>query len=391
MPIEQPTFTRRLKLIGLAAGVGAVVAVGWGVYARARDEKSLTVWTDARATPVVKLISPAPPAGAQGLDLPGTLQAYNEAPIYARVGGYLKSWDQDIGARVKAGQLLAVIDAPELDQQLAEAKANLAIVQANQGLARTTADRFASLVADDAVSKQDAEEKSGDLTAKTAAAQAARANVQRLQALEGFKRILAPFDGVVTQRNAEIGALVNAGAGATSASALFSVADIHRLRVYVHVPQSYSAQVHAGVTASLALPQYPGRAFAARVVSDSGAVNDQSGTLLVELEADNSSGDLKPGDYAQVRFDIPGQPGALRVPASALIFRRQGLQLALLGADGRAHLQSVSIGRDLGGQVELDSGLKAADRVIDNPPDSLEDGDRVKVAASTLGAPHAHG
>jgi RND family efflux transporter MFP subunit len=379
MPTDpSSTLVPRLRLAGVVVGACAVIAVGWGVFARARDTHDLKAWTDQQAVPTVQTVNPAPADGQQGLDLPGSLQAYNEAPIYARVSGYLKSWNEDIGAHVKAGQLLAVIDAPELDQQLAEAKANLATVVANQKLAQVTARRFTDLAADDAVSKQDADEKSGDLAAKSAVVQASKANVDRLEALEGFKRIVAPFDGVVTQRTANIGALVNAGAGSNAATALFSVADVHKLRVYVQVPQSASAQIHGGETAKLSLPQFPGRTFPAKVVRDAGAVG-QSGALLVELEVDNPDAGLKPGDYAQVRFSLPGQAGTVRVPASTLIFRRNGLQVAVLQRDDRVKLQTVTVARDFGGQVELSGGVQPSDRVIDNPPDSLEDGDVVRV------------
>ena len=386
MPIETAILARRLKLGALVGGVAAVAIVGWGVFSRARAVNDLQTWSNQRAVPVVHTVSPKGAGAVEGLELPGQLQAYNDAPIYARVPGYLKSWNEDIGARVKTGQLLAVIDAPELDQQLAEAKANLATADADLKLAKVTADRFSDLAGDDAVSKQDADEKTGAYAARTAAVTAAQANVQRLQALEGFKRIVAPFDGVVTQRSANIGALVNAGAGSSSATALFNVADVHKLRVYVHVPQSASASIRAGMAASLALPQFPGRTFQAQVVSDAGAVGVQTGALLVELQVANDDGALKPGDYAQVRFDLPQSAGVVRVPASALIFRSQGLQVATVGPDGRARLRPVSIARDLGGQVELSGGVGLADRVIDSPPDSLETGDKVRVQAAAGGA-----
>ena len=386
MPTDHKDLVGRLRLVGLIAAVAAVAIVGWGVFSRARAVGDMKTIAELRSVPVVHTLSPKASAGAEGLELPGQLQAYNEAPIYARVPGYLKSWNQDIGAKVKAGQVLAVIDAPELDQELAQAQANLATVQANLKLAKITAERFMDLAGDDAVSKQDADEKSGDLAAKTAAVKAAEANVQRLQALEGFKRIAAPFDGVVTERNANIGALVNAGAGSSSASALFKVSDVHLLRVYVQVPQSSSALVRKGMKASLALPQYPGRAFPATVESDAGAVSGQSGTLLVELEVANLDGALKPGDFVQVRFDLPAASGVVRVPASALIFRAEGLQIATVTPDGRAHLRTVSVARDLGAQVELNGGVGAGDRMIDTPPDSLEDGDLVRIAPADGGA-----
>jgi RND family efflux transporter MFP subunit len=240
------------------------------------------------------------------------------------------------------------------------------------------------------VSKQDADEKSGDLAAKTAAVKAAEANVQRLQALESFKRITAPFDGVVTERNANIGALVNAGSSSSAGSALFKVSDVHLLRVYVQVPQSASAQIRGGMKASLTLPQYANRVFPATVVSDAGAVSSQ-GALLVELELQNLDGALKPGDFAQVRFDLPPVSGVVRVPASALIFRAQGLQIATVTPDGHAHLHTASVARDLGAQVELNGGVGPGDNVIDNPPDSLEDGDLVRVAPAQQGGGRAQG
>lgn len=394
MPTDQTDLVRRLRIAGLIAGVAAVAIIGWGVFSRAKAVGDMHAWAEQRSVPVVRTFSPKTASAAEGLDLPGQLQAYNDAPIYARVPGYLKSWNEDIGAKVRAGQVLAVIDAPELDQELAQAQANLATVQANLKLASVTARRFSDLASDDAVSRQDADEKSGDFAAKTAAVKAAEANVQRLQVLEGFKRITAPFDGVVTERNANIGALVNAGAGSNPGSALFKVSDVHLLRVYVRVPQSYSAQIKNGMKASLSLPQYPNRAFPATVVSDAGAVSDQSGTLLVELDAPNADGALKPGDFAQVRFDLPPAAGVVRVPASALIFRSQGLQIATVTPDGHAHLHPVSVARDLGAQVELNGGVGPGDNVIDTPPDSLEDGDLVRIApsqASAQGGGHAQG
>ena len=371
-------------MTGLVAGVAAVVIVGWGVFSRAKAVDDMKTWAGQRSVPVVRTISPQAAAAAEGLELPGQLQAYNEASINARVPGYLKSWNQDIGAKVKAGQLLAVIDAPELDQELVQAQANLATVQANLKLAKITAQRFMDLAGDDAVSRQDADEKSGDLAAKTAAVQASQANVQRLQALESFKRIVAPFDGVVTERNANIGALVNAGSGSNSGGELFKVADVHLLRVYVQVPQSASAQIKAGMKASLTLPQYANRAFPATVVSDAGAVSNQ-GALLVELEVQNPDGALKPGDFAQVRFDLPPATGVMRVPASALIFRAQGLQIATVTPDGHVHLHKASVAHDLGAQVELNGGVGPGDSVIDTPPDSLEDGDLVRIAPNQGG------
>ncbi len=387
MPTDA-SLVRRLRFVGVLGALVMVGALSWGLYARARDAGETRAWAFAHSIPMVRVVEPKAVQSAETLDLPGVLQAYNEAPIYARVSGYLKSWNEDIGAHVRQGQVLAVIDAPELDQQLAAAKADLAAAKANLQLAKVTAERFGDLASDDAVSKQDADEKSGAFQARDAAVQAAQANVQRLEALEGFKRIAAPLDGVVTQRNANIGALVNAGAGSTPSTALFTVADVHRLRVYVQVPQSSSAVIRPGMAAELQLPQYPNRRFSAQVVSDAGAMSNQNGALLVELQVANDDGALKPGDYAQVRFSIPGGAGGLRAPASALMFRRRGLEIATTGTDGRAHLHAVSISRDFGGEVELSGGLTPGALVIDTPPDSLEDGDVVRIAprATTAGA-----
>jgi RND family efflux transporter MFP subunit len=328
-------------------------------------------------------VAPAPPDGDQALVLPGNIQAFYDAQIHARVSGYLKHWYQDIGARVKTGQILADIDTPELDQQLAQAKANLATAVSNQTLARSTAARWSSLLADDAVSRQEAEERIADLDAKTSLVKAAQAEVRRLSALEAFKRITAPFDGVVTGRTTDIGALI--AAGTPGDPGLFTVADDHRLRVYVKAPQSYSADFHPGGAATFTVPEHPGVTFAAKLTSTTGAVSDQTGTMLIELQIDNADGQLKPGDYAQVRFALPASKGLYRLPASALMFRRQGMAVAIVGPGDRVTMKYVDIARDLGASVEIASGLNRTDRVIDNPPDSLANGDVVHVASGTVG------
>jgi membrane fusion protein, multidrug efflux system len=307
------------------------------------------------------------------------VDAFFAAPIHARVNGYLKAWYTDIGAKVRSGQVLAIIDTPDLDQELAQAKANLATAQANQQLAAATAKRWNSLLAQDAVSKQETEDRNGDLAAKTAATNAAAANVQRLVALEGFKRITAPFDGVVTARTTDIGQLI--AAGNPNDPGLFTVSDVHRLRIYVSVPQAYTAQIHVGQVVNLTVPEYPGRTFQATVITTAGAVGAQSGAQQVEAQTDNLDGALKPGDYAQVSFGLPAQGGAIQVPASALLFRHDGMNVAVVGADGRVTLKPVKVATDLGAVVELASGIAPTDRVIDNPPDSLINGERVRVAA----------
>ena len=312
--------SRALKVVAAGFAVLLVVVVGVGLLARAHDDEKLTDWTRDQAIPTVEVIRPTLTSGAQSLVLPGNVQAYYNASIHARVSGYLKKWYLDIGAPVKAGQLLAEIDTPELDQQLARAKADLATAEANRQLAATTSERWAALLAKDAVSRQEAEEKAGDLAAKTSLVNAAKAAVDQLRAEEGFKRILAPFDGVVTARNTDIGALI--AAGTPNDPGLFTVSDVHRLRVYVKVPQSYSAQIRPGLTATLSVPEHPGQTFEAKFSSTSEAVGEQSGTLLVELQIDNHEGLIKPGDYAEVHFALPAPGGLASLPASATIFRK---------------------------------------------------------------------
>jgi RND family efflux transporter MFP subunit len=360
--------------------VVVVVIVAIGLLGRVFANQTLKTWTAAEAIPTVQVIAPAEDGAGQTLALPGNVQAFYNASIHARVSGYLKHWYQDIGARVKNGQLLADIDTPELDQQLAQAKADLATAVANQRLAQTTAARWTGLLAKDAVSQQETDEKTGDLAAKTSLVNAARADVDRLQDLEGFKHIVAPFDGVVTARTTDVGQLI--AAGAPTDPGLFTVSDIHRLRIYVNVPQSYSADLKPGMTATLTVPEYPGKSFQAGLVSTSDAIGAQSGTLLVELQIDNASGQLKPGDYAQVSFALPTQANQLRVPASALIFRQKGMAVATVAADGRVLMKPITIGVDQGSFVDVAAGLSPSDRVIDNPPDSLETGDRVHVATA---------
>jgi len=376
---------RWLKPAAFVGVAAAVLIVGAGVLSRVLASQDLKTWTAAQALPTVSVIAPQGAGGAQSLVLPGQVQAFYDATIRARVSGYLKAWYQDIGAKVRAGQVLALIDTPELDQQLAQANADLATAEANQRLAATTAARWNGLLAQDAVSRQEAEEKNGDLAAKDTLVAAARANVSRLEALESFKRIVAPFDGVVTARNTDIGALIDVGSPGDPG--LFTVSDVHKLRIYVSVPQSYAAEIKPGETVSLTAPEYPGRTFQATLVSTSGAIGVQSGALLAEAQIDNADGALKPGDYVQASFDLPAPAGALRLPASALMFRHAGMAAAVLGPDDRVVLKPVTIGQDNGATVEIASGLSAGDRVIDNPPDSLVAGERVRVAppAATRG------
>jgi RND family efflux transporter MFP subunit len=368
-----------LGMILLSSLVGLVALAVSGVMARQSSEASLATWTHEQAIPTVTTITPLQGGKDQELVLPGDVAAYYEAPIYARVSGYLRMWYTDIGTRVKTGQLLAMIETPELDQQLEQAKHDLASVEANARLADLTAKRWKALLGSQAVSQQTADEKSGDATAKAALVAAARANVDRLQALEEFKHITAPFDGVVTARDTDIGALVNAGS--TSGAELFKVADIHQMRVYVRVPQDYVGELRRGMTATLRLSQYPDQTFTAALATTSNAISTESRTVLVELMADNGAGKLWPGTFAEVHFKLPPDAGVYRVPTSALIFREHGPELAIVGSDGRVALKPIVVGRDLGTEIEVRSGLAPTDRVVDSPSDSLSNGDIVRVAA----------
>ncbi|PXW28630.1 efflux RND transporter periplasmic adaptor subunit [Paraburkholderia caballeronis] len=385
----RPVPRRRLVVsgvVGIAVVVGVVVA---GVALRAVDARNLKTWTNAQAIPTVVVIHPASAPSGPTLDLPSRLEAYSRAPIFARVSGYLKSWNVDIGAPVKAGQLLAVIESPELDQQLIQARADLASAQANAALAGTTAKRWQALLGTDSVAQQEVDERTGDYTAKKAAVAAAQANVDRLLATKGFERIVAPFDGVVTARDTDVGALINAGSGGAGQE-LFVVSDVKRLRVYVQVPQSYAPDVRSGTTATLTVPEYPGQRFTARVVASADSVNAASGTTLVQLLVDNSDGKLLPGGFASLQFKLPVQPNSVRIPASALVFDAHGLRVATLGANSQVVFKTVTINRDFGDSVEIGAGLTATDRVIDTPPDGLVDGDRVQLGSTPTGGA-AHG
>jgi RND family efflux transporter MFP subunit len=377
------TPPKRLKIVGfVAVGVAAVVVI-LGAVGRVEADQGLRSWTAARAVPTVKVINLSGAAASGDLVLPGDVQAFNDAPIHARVAGYLKRWYADIGTSVKAGEVLAIIDTPDLDQQLAQAKADLASAVANQHLADTTAKRWAELLAQDAASRQDADNKNGDLEAKTAATASARANVDRLEALESFKRITAPFAGTVTTRSTDIGALISVG-GPTD-TPLFTVADESKLRIYVRVPQSYSGVIQPGMSVEFTVPEHPGQIFTGKLAANADAIAPQTGTLLVQFQIDNADHALKPGDYAEVKLKLPADSAALQAPASALMFRDSGMSVAVAGPDNRVVIKPVTISRDLGASVIIGSGLTAADRVIDNPPDSLRPGDQVKIAAPSAG------
>jgi RND family efflux transporter MFP subunit len=374
---ESDGMRRNLRRAALTGGGLLVVILLLGAYVRFSDASSLKRWTREAETTTVAVVTPGDGGDGQALVLPGTFQAYYDARLYAQVPGYVHAWFKDIGAHVKKGDLLAVIDTPEVDQQIAQARAELNADIAAQKLSAVTAGRWLELQRQNAVARQEVDEKQADLAAKTDAVNSARANLNRLLATKGFSRIVAPFDGIVTQRTADIGALVSTS---SSGDPLFTVADNHKLRLYVNVPQSYSALITPGSTVTLTVPEYPGRVFQARMVSSSGAISSQSSTLLVQFESENGDGLLKPGGFAQVSLTVPRGAAALTLPAGALIFRAEGLQVATVGKNNRIVMKSVSIKTDLGSRVVIASGLKLSDRVVNNPPDSLAQGDRVRVA-----------
>jgi RND family efflux transporter MFP subunit len=361
----------------------AVTVVAFGMVSRAGQNSRLHDLTEAQAVPIVAIATPAHVENVEGLDLPGRLEGYISAPIYARVPGYLKSWNHDIGAKVKAGDVLAEIDTPDLDQQLMQARADLGVSQANAKLAQISAERWQSLAGTDAVAKQDVDTRTFTLNANIAQVRAAQANVDRLVAEEDFKHLIAPFDGIVTARETDIGALINVGAA--GGSELFVVSETSKLRVYVNVPQNYVPSVPAGTKATIRVPEHPGKTFTGTVEASAQAVNPSSGTTLMQIIVDNSAGELMPGDYASIHLQTAGSRNALSVPSSALIFDAKGLSIATVGADNRVLIKPVSIERDLGAVVELASGLAQNDRVIVNPPDGIGTGAEVRLpdAAST--------
>ncbi|HEY0231347.1 MAG TPA: efflux RND transporter periplasmic adaptor subunit [Dokdonella sp.] len=377
--ITAPNVSRtKLRVAGIVAALVVAGVVVIGLVTRASGEAQLKDWTSEQAIPTVALITPAGNGKGGTLDLPGRLEAYSRAPLYARVSGYLKSWTADIGTPVKAGQLLAEIETPDLDQQLLQAKADLASAQANAALASTTAKRWQAMQGTDSVSRQEVDEKTGDFNTKQALVKAAQANVDRVQAQKGFTRIVAPFDGVVTARDTDIGALINVGGGV--GQELFVVSDTKKLRVYVNVPQNYVPSIPAGTKAAITVPEHANKTYSATVESSSQSVNVASGSTLMQLGVDNANGELLPGGFANVSLDLPRNATSLSIPASALMFNKSGLHVATVGAGNKVVLKDVQIGRDLGKTIELSSGLDAADRVIDSPPDGVADGDLVRIA-----------
>src|SRR5271168_666199 len=374
---------RRLILLGGGFALLAIAVAAYGLGTRTAQNAHLRELTEAQAVPVVALVTPTGTKNDATLDLPGRLEAYIRAPIYARVPGYLKSWKHDIGDKVKAGDVLAEIDTPDLDQQLMQARASLRVAEANAKLAQITAERWQSLASTDAVAKQDVDTRTFTWNADIAQVKAAQANVDQLVAEEGFKRLIAPFDGIVTARDTDIGALINVGSA--GGAQLFVVSETTKLRVYVNVPQNYVPSVPPGTQATITVPEHPGKTYSGTVEDSAQSVNPSTGTTLMQLIVDNSAGEMMPGDYASIHLQVAAVANVLSVPSSALIFDAKGLSIATLGADNRVLLKPVVVGRDLGAVIELASGLSPNDRVIQNPPDGIVSGAEVRLAVSSSG------
>ena len=377
-PAAAPPSRARLWLFGLVVAVGAGFVVTTGILSRERNDQRVREWTEAQAIPVVAVAPPGTRKLNPFINLPGRLEAYSRAPILARVSGYVKAWHVDIGAPVKSGQLLAEIEAPELDQQILQARADLLSAQASARLAETTLRRRQVLADTNVISQQNLDERSADLGSKQAAVKASQANVDRLLALAAFKRVTAPFDGTVTARDTDIGALI--AAGGSGGAPMFVVSDLRRLRVYVNIPQSFVPLVGIGTKTAISVPEYPNRTFPALVEASSRVVDAASGTTRMQLLVDNADDALLAGAYANIRIDLTREDQPLHVPASALIVGQGGLRVATIDAEARVRFQKITIARDLGQEIEIASGLKADDQVIITPPDGLSEGDQVRVA-----------
>jgi RND family efflux transporter MFP subunit len=371
-------LSRKIRLYALLLLIAALILAAVGIISRVTARSALGRETARDALPTVRTISAERTNVGEELVLPGSVQAFVEAPIYARTSGYLKTWSTDIGATVKKGELLAEIETPEVDQQLTQAQAELETARANENLSISTNKRWQELLSTESVSKQDADEKAGDAAAKKAAVASAAANVARLHDLESFKRVVAPFDGVVTARHTDIGALINAGQSA--GSELFRIADTDKLRIYVQVPEAYASATKPGLAAELRFAEQPGKQFMAQTVRTSNALDPSLRTLQVELQLDNADHAMFPGAYAEVHFKLAGNAESLRLPANTVLFRSAGLQVAIVDGTQHIHLKKIVQGRDFGSTIEVLSGIDASDKVVINPPDSLTDGVAVRVA-----------
>lgn len=390
-PAPSKLSGRALAALAFVALILGIVIYS-GIHERAQAETALGVSTERAAVPAVNVVHPVPSAASQEIVLPGNTQPFNDTPIYARTNGYLKRWYVDIGAHVQQGQLLAEIDTPEVDQQLEQARADLKNAQANGQLAQITAARWQNLLKTNSVSKQETDQAVSDLSARQASVESMTANVHRLEQLQSFEKVYAPFSGVITARNTDIGALINAGAGSAGTGAapqeLFHMAAVNKLRVYVAVPEIDSQAAQTGAKAALTLDEYPGKTFEGTIVRNSDAIDSASRTLNVEVDVDNPQGEIKTGSYVFVHLKLPRSGNAstesLTIPANTLLFRSEGLRVGVV-RNGHAELVPISIGRDFGSRVEVVAGLQPADQVIVNPSDSLTSGSPVQVSTAQVG------
>jgi membrane fusion protein, multidrug efflux system len=386
VPLPRRIRSRLLMVIAVLLAAGLVIL---GIYQRHSNVADLRNIADTESIPQVQVISPIPGPATRTMTLPGDIRAWYSAPIYAQVSGYVRKWDKDYGAVVKAGELLATIDAPAMDEQYESAQADLDIAQTNYNLAVVTANRWTALAGTQAVSQQEVDAKVASAAAQKAQVRAAEHKVARYKALEGFKNIVAPFDGVVTSRNTDVGNYVNAAGGDVSARGaadeLFSVADIHEMRVFVSVPQDYSGMLKPGLTATLSLPQYPDREFKAVFDTTANAFNPQTRTVVTELLVPNPDHLIWPGTYADVHFVMPMDHDVLIVPEQALLFRAEGMQVALVGPDTKVHLQNVKLGLNLGQTVQVVSGLERTDQLIVSPSAGILEGAKVRIVQGAPG------
>ncbi len=366
-----------IAILAFALVAGVVV---FGILPRIQARSALKQETEVMSVPTVGVVHPSRSAPAQEIVLPANVQAYIDAPIYARTNGYLKKWYVDIGAHVKSGQLLAEIETPEVDQQLRQARADLGTAQANLSLAEITSNRYAGLLKSDSVSKQEADNAEGNYAAQKANFQSGEANVKRLEELQSFEKIYAPFDGVITARNTDIGALIDSGSGGGTRTELFHIAQPSKLRVYVNVPEAYSQDTKPGQTADLELSEFPGRRFQGKLVRTASAIDQTTRTLLVEIEVDNPTGTLLSGAYAQIHLKLPTPTSTFLIPVNTLLFRSEGLRIAVVGDGQRAQLEPITLGHDFGSTVEVTSGLSGNESIITNPPDSIVSGEQVRIA-----------
>lgn len=382
---SEPQGSRKSRWwIAVLAFVLVVAAVLSGILPRIQARAKLARDTQQLAIPSVTVVHPKRSPPAQEVVLPANVQAFADSPIYARTNGYLKKWYFDIGAHVKQGQLLAEIETPEVDQQLRQARADLATAQANASLSQITANRYADLLKTDSVSKQEADNAAGDYAAKKAVVQSARANVNRLEQLQSFEKIYAPFDGVITARNTDIGALIDSGSSGGTRTELFHMAQPSKLRVYVNIPEVYSQAARPGLVADLFLNEFPGRPFQAKLVRTANAIDPSTRTLLAEFQVDNPTGTLLTGAYAELHFKLPTPASSFTVPVDALLFRSEGLQVVAVN-NNRAELKKITVGHDFGTAVEVIAGLTGDESLVLDPPDSIVSGQEVRVVQGAAG------